>query len=499
MPIALDYTTRIAPAALTAAGVTICCRYLSWLHFWSGTTHTGINPKIIQKAEYDELTAAGLTVILNWEYDAQDWLSGSSGGVTHAVEAVQQARALGYPAGAPIVGSADFNMSRAQWDSAGKAYASAFVQTLTAAGYRAGVYGPWDVLAWCAAEVPGFSVFWQAGMSTSWSGGRNANPWPGAHLRQRAYLTVGGVQGDRNDILKEPIGMALTQADLDAIWNYKIGGTGGPAGAAGPVRRTSRCPTCATSCYPRTPAATTAGSTGRTTRWSGRLDQLIAALDAAAHRRRHHRDGRPDRHRPGRLPAQRPRRRRSRRDRRRRQAGAARRHRVGGGARRPAAQRRHADSRGTARPVHPADPRRPAGTCVHTAPGTRSGTPAGRGFQGRPPGSRSARRQTPRTAGPATGVRPDSRRRPDGSTRGGGTAAELMCWPWWCRGFGHRTAWKAKHEAEEASRTRADAERKLDETTARDPEIQAIAHRLESLRRQNRFAAMIEDALRRQP
>jgi hypothetical protein len=66
-----------------------------------------------------------------------------------------------------------------------------------------------------------------------------------------------------------------------------------------------------------------------------------------------------------------------------------------------------------------------------------------------------------------------------------------MRWPWLRR---HRS----NHDPE-AARTRAEAERKLHETTARDPEIRAIAGRLNSLRQQNRFAAMIEDALRRQP
>jgi hypothetical protein len=67
-----------------------------------------------------------------------------------------------------------------------------------------------------------------------------------------------------------------------------------------------------------------------------------------------------------------------------------------------------------------------------------------------------------------------------------------MWWPW------HRRA-APEAEADEASAARADAERKLGETAARDPEIKAIAGRLEALRRQNRFASMIEDALRRQP
>jgi hypothetical protein len=74
-----------------------------------------------------------------------------------------------------------------------------------------------------------------------------------------------------------------------------------------------------------------------------------------------------------------------------------------------------------------------------------------------------------------------------------------MRWLWPIRRLRHRFDREVEAEAVEASQTRAEAERKLDETTARDPEIEAIAGRLESLRRQNRFAAMIEDALRRQP
>lgn len=204
MAIALDYTSRIDPGALRAAGVTVVCRYLSWLHYWGGLVHTGVNPKVIQGPEYAELRNAGLTVVLNWEYDAKDWLGGAAAGAEHAAEAVQQARALGHPAGAPIIGSADFNMTRAQWDSAGHAYATAFEAGVRSGGFMPGVYGPYDVLTWCRDET-GMAVFWQAGMSTSWSNGRNAQLWPGAHLCQRGYKTVGGVSADWNDIIREVV------------------------------------------------------------------------------------------------------------------------------------------------------------------------------------------------------------------------------------------------------------------------------------------------------
>lgn len=200
MAIALDYTARIDPAELHAADVTQVCRYLSWLYYWGGTSHNYVNPKIIQRAEYDELRAAGIEVTLNWEFDEHDWLTGADGGSAHALEAVTQARKLGHPSTWVIVGSADFDMTRGQWDSAGREYGAAFRNVIRAGGYRPGVYGPWDVLTWCRDEL-GYDAFWQAAMSTAWSGGRNGRAWPGAHLCQRGYRTVAGIQADWNEIL----------------------------------------------------------------------------------------------------------------------------------------------------------------------------------------------------------------------------------------------------------------------------------------------------------
>lgn len=62
-----------------------------------------------------------------------------------------------------------------------------------------------------------------------------------------------------------------------------------------------------------------------------------------------------------------------------------------------------------------------------------------------------------------------------------------MWWPWRRR---------PEPADEEAGRARAEAEQKLAETEARTPEIEEMARRLERIRRQNRFALMIEQALR---
>lgn len=196
MAIVLDYTRRINPIALKNGGVVGVCRYVS-LPLASTAW------KRITLDEYNELITNGFDVTLNFEYDARDWLGGATAGGFHARTAVNTANALRYPAGKVIVGSADFDMTRAQWDSVGQAYASTFATVIRDAGYRPGVYGPWDVLEWCKGI--GYDAFWQAGMSTAWSGRRNANAWPGAHFRQRGHLKVGGVDADWNDILIQPL------------------------------------------------------------------------------------------------------------------------------------------------------------------------------------------------------------------------------------------------------------------------------------------------------
>lgn len=193
--IVYDYIHRIAPNDLIRAGGTGVCRYLSY------PSSLG---KVIGKAEYAELKAAGIAVTLNWEWQADDWMGGAAKGSMHAVEAIKQARALGYPAGSVIIGSADFDMTRAQWNAAGYPYARAFAQALIGGGYRPGVYGPWDVLEWCKTSGI-MDAFWQAGMSTAWSGGRNRNAWPSAHLRQRGHVYVAGQDVDWSDVLITPL------------------------------------------------------------------------------------------------------------------------------------------------------------------------------------------------------------------------------------------------------------------------------------------------------
>lgn len=194
MSVMVDYTRRIPPAALKLVGAIAVSRYLAPLP----------NPKVILSNEYHELVNAGIDVTLNWEFDQFDWKGGQGAGLNHAFAAVAQARALGYPKGSVIVGSADFDMTRVQWDSAGQGYANGFSRGIRTGGFRPGVYGPWDVLQW-VKDAGYMDAFWQAGMSTDWSNFRNRRPWSGAHFRQVRQGYVNGVQVDYSDILIQPL------------------------------------------------------------------------------------------------------------------------------------------------------------------------------------------------------------------------------------------------------------------------------------------------------
>lgn len=212
--IALDYTSRISPAALKLSNVVAVSRYIS-------VPVASTAWKRITKPEYDELVGAGIDVTLNFEYDARDWLGGSSVGKAHGTIAVSEARKLGYPTGKVIPGSCDFDMTPTEWNQSGIQYARAFRDVVRMSGYRPGVYGPWDVLTWC--RDIGYDAFWQAGMSTAWSNGRNANPWPGAHFRQRRHMMVGGTDTDVNDILIRPLWKGLNMRDATIFRDKRNG------------------------------------------------------------------------------------------------------------------------------------------------------------------------------------------------------------------------------------------------------------------------------------
>lgn len=209
----LDYTGRHDPAILKAGGYKDVSRYLTWEHYWDGVNHTDYNPKLILPGEYDALLGGGVSVTLNWEFDTYDWLGGASAAYAHASEACRLARIRNYPSGAVIIGSCDFNVSMSDWNFGGvKDYATIWDKEIRAGGYRPGGYGPWDFIQWCV-NAGLLDMYWQAGMSTAWSGGRNAVRHPAAHARQIRQENFDGENVDVSEIIAFwPRGGALNMA-----------------------------------------------------------------------------------------------------------------------------------------------------------------------------------------------------------------------------------------------------------------------------------------------
>src|SRR5512138_2249096 len=96
----VDYAwSRPDPAGLYAAGKRFASRYLSY-------DDTGKNLTLV---EAEQLAAAGIAIVANWEWRAGDAKSGFAGGAQYGAEAERQAAACGMPAGRPIYFSVDYD------------------------------------------------------------------------------------------------------------------------------------------------------------------------------------------------------------------------------------------------------------------------------------------------------------------------------------------------------------------------------------------------------
>lgn len=178
--IGFDYTERIAPAALKAAGCAVVSRYLSQPGW----------PKNLTAPEAQELRAAGIPILLNYETDATFMLGGYAAGVTCARSARQQATALGAPNSTRIYYSADFDASPSQ-----TSIVIAFLNGAASVdgASNVGVYGGLGVVQ-SAASV-GYAT-WQ---TIAWSNGQ----WDSRALMRQTGTeqNVGGVQVDVNQVM----------------------------------------------------------------------------------------------------------------------------------------------------------------------------------------------------------------------------------------------------------------------------------------------------------
>lgn len=187
MSAGLDYSFARPPYPgwLREHGFSFVVRYLSWLP----------NSKVISKAEFDGLRAAGVDVVLNWEFDTSDFAGGWDNGVSCASEAMRQAQALGaWPC--PIYFSKDTNTGASQADADFLNGAASVIGR-----ERVGIYGSRGMVLWALGN--GLARY-------GWQNVWGSPPWePSAHLWQVTYnddVGFGGV--DRNQ---------ATQADFGQV------------------------------------------------------------------------------------------------------------------------------------------------------------------------------------------------------------------------------------------------------------------------------------------
>lgn len=135
--------------------------------------------KRASKAEIASYIAAGLDVILNFEYYEGRMLEGAAAGKIDGATALGQAKAIGYPKGASIYFSHD---TSARNDAAVLAYMKA-AQAALGGYYVADIYSGYDVVQLCLKN--GVARYgWQ---TLAWSSGRvgdchlyqNGNQWYG--------------------------------------------------------------------------------------------------------------------------------------------------------------------------------------------------------------------------------------------------------------------------------------------------------------------------------
>ncbi len=196
----LDYSAGVLQASdLKASGAVGAIRYVSD-HLPQSTWAVG---KPMQASEAQQLQAAGLAIVSNYEYGDttnQDWMGGLAGGVQHAQRGLAQHKAVGGPDTAPIYASIDANPSTEQILTVVIPYIKGWESVL---GHgRVGVYANSPTIDALVQAGLG-SFYWQHGWGTP-----QGYVHPAAHLRQSVINAnkVAGVGVDVNDILKASYG-----------------------------------------------------------------------------------------------------------------------------------------------------------------------------------------------------------------------------------------------------------------------------------------------------
>ncbi|NKZ04427.1 glycoside hydrolase domain-containing protein [Actinomadura latina] len=184
----VDYAWgRPGAAALKRARVKFACRYLS--HDTTG--------KNLTRAEADDLSDAGIWLVVVWESTPQRPLAGRSAGAADARAAAAQAAACGMPDDRPVYFAADWDATASQQDEI-NAYLDGAAGVL--GRDRVGLYGGYGPVH-RAFEAGKITYGWQ---TYAWSGGR----WDArAQLQQYSNdHTINGVGVDYDRAVKSDYG-----------------------------------------------------------------------------------------------------------------------------------------------------------------------------------------------------------------------------------------------------------------------------------------------------
>ena len=213
-PKLIDFSMRQIPAEhIRAAGYHGVINYVSL-----SRPGSSFGAKPITRPYAEQLTAAGLMIVSNYQYGkpggtaTSDFKRGFDGGVADARTASKLHTAAGGGQSAPIFFTIDEDINHDTWNTVALKWFRGINSVLGV--QRTGVYGGIDVCKWAAADgvigtsrTPGHRWAWQ---TKAWSHGQID---PAAVLYQRVVSTasnpgpvVGGLEVDVNDVLAEDCG-----------------------------------------------------------------------------------------------------------------------------------------------------------------------------------------------------------------------------------------------------------------------------------------------------
>lgn len=181
----LDYSyARFTGAQVHNLGADSVCRYLT-------VVNNSTRGKLLTRHEAEELSAAGVSIVSNFEFDERDAEGGFARGKEYAMLALEQHAAAGGPPGRPIYFSVDWdiedhapglpNTPEHAMAKLGQVahYFRAINEQLGGPQRTGGYGGYWAIKRLVEAGLIGYA--WQ---TRAWSGGQ----WyPGVALRQQEF------------------------------------------------------------------------------------------------------------------------------------------------------------------------------------------------------------------------------------------------------------------------------------------------------------------------